>query len=303
MFRAGQSLRSIKDTQRVSVAPPQGLRRGETMISPHGKSSLLLLAVIFCLAGAVAAKIPDSGTGIESSFSESNADPGIIPTSAVSSSENCSRISVIEEEFEGGLTPLDLQRIQGPEQGPPLGVSGKFRLAVANISDPFAIVTTALDSELGNATEGASRLPRGAAGFGQRFGVAMAGEATSEFFSTFLFSSIFRQDPHYHRDPDAPVGKRVVHALSYVVVTRSDSGKPMFNFAEFLGTASSSIVEGGLHPEWERDAPATSGRIFVSIGSDAAWNLMTEFLPDVARHLNPRLLLLRRLADKAAAQN
>jgi hypothetical protein len=30
---------------------------------------------------------------------------------------------------------------------------------------------------------------------------------------------------------------------------------------------------------------------------------MTEFLPDVARHLNPRLILLRRLADKAASQN
>jgi hypothetical protein len=77
----------------------------------------------------------------------------------------------------------------------------------------------------------------------------------------------------------------------------------MFNFAEFLGTASSSLVEGGLHPEWEKGPGAESGRIFISIGSDAAWNLMTEFLPDVARHMNPRLMLLRRLADKAAAQN
>src|SRR4029077_14152527 len=145
----------------------------------------------------------DSGTGIESSFSESNADPGIIPTSAVSSSENCSRISVIEEEFEGGLTPLDLQRIQGPEQGPPLGVSGKFRLAVANVSDPFAIVTTALDSEFGDATDGHGKLRTGMAGFGQRFGASMAGQATSEMFSTFLISSIFHQDPHYHRDPAA----------------------------------------------------------------------------------------------------
>jgi len=41
----------------------------------------------------------------------------------------------------------------------------------------------------------------------------------------------------------------------------------------------------------------------ISIGSDSAWNLMTEFLPDIARHLNPRVMLLRRLADKAASQN
>jgi len=71
----------------------------------------------------------------------------------------------------------------------------------------------------------------------------------------------------------------------------------MFNFAEVLGTTSSSIVEGSVHPEWEKGAGAAAGRIAISIGSDAAWNLMTEFLPDVARHLNPRWMLLRRLAD------
>jgi hypothetical protein len=260
-------------------------------------NTYFVLAAIFCLTGAALATLNDA----ESSSREDEVDPGIIPTSAVSSSDNCSRIAQIEQQFEGGITPW--QRIQGPEQGPPLGVSGKFRLAVANVSDPFAIITTAMDSELNNATSGRSPLPRGAAGFGQRFGVAMAGEASSEFFSTFLYSSIFHQDPHYHREPDAHVGKRFIHALSYVLITRSDSGKPMFNFAEFLGTASSSLVEGGLHPEWERGPGAGAGRIFISIGSDASWNLMTEFLPDVARHLNPRLILLRRLADKAAAQN
>jgi hypothetical protein len=262
----------------------------------------LAVSAFLLLAGKIFAAGPAQPGPFDSSPNDSY-DPGIIPVAAVANSDNCERIGEIEEQFERGISAQDLQRIQGPEQGPPLGVSGKFRLAVANVSDPFALVTTAIDSEIGNATGGRTPLPRGAAGFGERFGVAMAGEASSEFFSTFLYSSIFHQDPHYHRAPGAPVGLRVVHALSYVVITRSDSGKPMFNFAEFLGTASSSVVEGGLHPEWEHNPSATSGRIFISIGSDAAWNLMTEFLPDVAKHLNPRLMLLRKLADKAAAQN
>ncbi len=201
------------------------------------------------------------------------------------------------------MAPQDWSRVQGPEQHAPLGVSGKFRLAVANVSDPFSVMITALDSEFGNATGPASPLPRGADGFGERFGVSIAGQATSEFFSTFLISSIFHQDPHYHQDPDAPLKARIGHALSYVVITRSDSGNRMFNFAEFLGTASSSVLEGSFHPEWKRTPGASAQRIFISIGSDAAWNLMTEFLPDVARHVNPKFILLRRLAEKAAAQN
>jgi hypothetical protein len=263
---------------------------------------VLALSTLLLLAGTLFAANSAEPSSFDSSPNDSY-DPGVIPTSAVANSDNCARIGDIQEQFARGITAQDLQRIQGPEQGPPLGVSGKFRLAVANVSDPFAIVTTALDAEIGNATGGRTPLPRGAAGFGQRFGVSMAGAASSEFFSTFLVSSIFHQDPHYHRDPDASVASRFGHALSYVVITRSDSGRPMFNFAEFLGTAASSIVDGGLHPEWERGPGATSGRVFISIGSDAAWNLMTEFLPDVAKHLNPRLLLLRKLADKAAAQN
>ena len=274
------------------------------MIRCRNKSLLLFSAVISLssfLCAANPAELP--GNEYQPASATNNFDPGVIPNSAVAESGNCAKIADIEEQIERGISPQDLQRIQGPEQGPPLGVSGKFRLAVANVSDPFSIITTALDSEFGDATDGHTKLRTGMAGFGQRFGTAMAGQATSEMFSTFLISSIFHQDPHYHRDPGAPTHTRIGKALAYVFVTRSDSGKRMFNFAEVLGTTSSSFVEGNLHPEWEKGPGAAAGRIAISIGSDAAWNLMTEFLPDVARHLNPRWMLLRRLADRASQQN
>jgi hypothetical protein len=276
----------------------------------HPAKPLYVFCTALFLTSAAFASIPNQPPLMlepEMSFSDvedAEADPGMIPNSAIAASDHCDRLAAMQEEFEQGISSVELERIQGPNPDRvPLGVSGKFRLAVANVSDPFAVTITAIDSELANATAPASTLPRGAAGFGERFGMAMAGEASSEFFSTFLVSSLFRQDPHYHRDPEASTKSRVGRALSYVVVTRSDSGARMFNFAEFLGTASSSALEGTFHPEWKKGVGAGANRIFISIGSDAAWNLMTEFLPDVARHVNPRLLLLRRLAEKAAAQN
>ena len=274
---------------------------------PRYRSMLLLAALLSPIAPAVAS-IPNQPLALEPELSpfdteDADFDPGVIPNSAVSTSDHCDQLARMEEEFEHGLVTPDLSRVQGPEQHPALGVAGKFRLAVANVSDPFSVTLTAIDSEFGNATGPASPLPRGADGFGERFGVSMAGQTTSELLSTFLIASIFRQDPHYHQATGAPIKSRIGHALSYVVVSRSDSGIRMFNFAEVLGTAGSSIVEGSLHPEWKRGPGASAQRIFISIGSDSAWNLMTEFLPDVARHVNPRFLLLRRLAEKAAAQN
>lgn len=267
--------------------------------------SLRLPLLVLLASSPLIAETPSqpAANEIEAASTNTNIDRSVIPTSAVATSDNGNRLAELQEQFEHGFVSDNPQRIQGPEQHQPLGVSGKFRLAVANVSDPFSIITTAMDSEFGDATDGHTKLRTGAAGFGQRFGSAMAGQATSEMFSTFLISSIFRQDPHYHRDPAAPTLRRIGKALAYVVVTRSDSGKRMFNFAEVLGTTSSSLIEGSFHPEWERGAGAAAGRIAISIGSDAAWNLMTEFLPDVARHLNPRWMLLRRLADRASQQN
>lgn len=229
---------------------------------------------------------------------------GLIPVSALSPSASCDRIAAIEGQFLGQLTARDLQRIEGPQQHLPLTPSGKFRLAVANVSDPFTIGTTALDAEISNATsKSTSAFGNGAAGFGRRFGMSMADDASSEFFGTFLVSSLFHQDPHYHRDPGASTGKRIGYALARVVISRSDSGQPMFNYAEFLGTTAASIFADSYHFDRDQGPGATSQRIVVSIGSDAAWNLLTEFLPDVAKHVNPRYILLRRLAERAAEQH
>lgn len=270
--------------------------------------SILFIVAFFSPIAPARASIPSQPVTLEPVVfpfqnEDGDFDPEMIPNSAVASSDHCDQLARMQEEFEHGMAASELSRVQGPEQHLPLGVSGKFRLGVANVSDPFSVLVTAIDSEFGNAAGPASPLPRGADGFGERFGISLAGQATNEFFSTFLFASIFQQDPHYHQDTGAPIRHRIRHALSYVVVSRSDSGSQTFNFAEFLGTVSSSVVEGSLHPEWKRGAGASAQRIFISIGSDSAWNLMTEFLPDVARHVNPRFILLRRLAEKAAAQN
>jgi len=264
---------------------------------------LLLVGTLMAATPGGAVDAAAAAAGSVAATEEAEFDPGIIPTSAVATSGNCAKIAGIEEQLERNITVLDLQRIQGPEQGPPLGVKGKFRLAVIDSTDPVNIFATALDAEMSNATDGSPSLHRGALGFGQRFAMSMGGQTIGEFLSTFAVSSVFHQDPRYHRDPGASTKARIGHALSQVVITRSDSGKKMFNFAEFLGTTSDFLIVNNFNPEWKNTPGANANRIFVSIGSDAAWNLLTEFLPDIARRFNPRWLVLRRLAEHESDPN
>jgi hypothetical protein len=261
------------------------------------------IASIFVLLVAPAG-VAQQGDDSSSTSGRAMDPPPAIPAEAVAQSDNCMRIARLADQLQGTIERNDLQRIQGPGQSAPLSASGKFRLALKNFSDPLNIGGTALDSAISNATSSpTSAFGTGWSGFGKRFGMSMSDDGLSEFFSTFLISTLAHQDPHYHRDPTSRTGKRILYALSRVAITRSDYGKPMFNYAEFMGTTSSSLVETSYHFERDESPGAISSRILVSIGSDAAWNLMNEFLPDVAKHLNPRFFFLRRLAEKAAKQN
>ena len=77
----------------------------------------------------------------------------------------------------------------------------------------------------------------------------------------------------------------------------------MFNFGEVLGNFAAASLGNVYHPDRDTGFGPTSARIGVSIASDAAWNLFTEFWPDVSKHMNIRMMFLRRLAEHAAEPN
>src|SRR5689334_9280039 len=122
----------------------------------RAKSGLFLIPVLLATAAGFAS-IPAQRASLLPEFppldttEDADFDPAAIPTSAVAKSENCSTLATIEEQLEHGIVGGNLSRIQGPEQHPPLAPSGKLRLAIANLSDPFSVTITALDSEFGNA--------------------------------------------------------------------------------------------------------------------------------------------------------
>ena len=264
----------------------------------------LLLCAAFLLGDAsldLFAQSLNSGSGTTSQ------PPGVgppIPNSAVANSENCDRISRLSGQLQTQIEREDLRRIEGPQQLAPLTPSGKFHLAVKNFADPINIAGTAADAAISNAlSDSTSAFGTGWSGFGKRFGMSMADNAVSEFFSTFLVASLAHQDPHYHRNPAASTGKRIVYALTRVVIARSDAGSPMFNYSEVVGTSAASLVQNAYRFDRDQSPGAVSSRIAVSIAFDSGWNLVNEFLPDIAQHINPRFFFLRRLAERAAKQH
>ena len=179
----------------------------------------------------------------------------------------------------------------------PLTPVQKLDLAAHNLGDPANIATLADNSIFTVASNPHTACGPGWNGFLRSAGISFRQDATSEFFGTFLIPSVTHQDPRYHRMPSARVPRRIVHAISSTAISQSDNGAPMPNFANLLGYPIDAEIANLYVPDLRTNLPATASRVFAGYAASPIDNLITEFLPTVARHVHVRLILQQRLLN------
>lgn len=123
----------------------------------------------------------------------------------------------------------------------------------------------------------------GASGYGKRFAASYADQASARFFKDFAYPSLFSEDPRYYRVAHGSTGRRLLHPIEHALVAHTDHGNVMFNFTEWLGTASSIALSNTYHPGNRRGfAPAASTFGF-SLANDIGFDELREFWPEIAR--------------------
>jgi hypothetical protein len=166
-----------------------------------------------------------------------------------------------------------------------LDASEKFHLFAQDSIEPVTFVGAAFDSGIAQARDDDPSFGQGAAGYGKRYGAALADSVSSDFFHTYLFPVVFRQDPRYYRRLEGSATSRLGHAVSHVFVAESDSGRKMFNFSEWLGTISATALSNTYHPGNSRGAGPACRRVGVSIAWDMGFDVLREFWPEIVHKL------------------
>jgi hypothetical protein len=171
------------------------------------------------------------------------------------------------------------------QDAPPLCAGQKFELFVANTVNPFQILSAAASAGFSQAIDSNHLYGQGAEGYGKRFGAAYADGASREFFGTFLVSSILKTDPRYFRKARGRFASRTTYAISRIFVTRSDSRQPAPNVALWTGAMASGAIGNAYYPENERSVGQTFSRAGIDVGTQAGFNVLREFWPDIRRQL------------------
>ena len=177
------------------------------------------------------------------------------------------------------------------------------KIAIRGVIDPFNLLTIGGTSFLSIASDSHTFYGPGVKGWAKLSGVTLTEDMTGEFVGTFLIPSIDHQDPHYHRMPNASLTRRILHAAYQPFWTNSDTGKGMINYSTFVGSMVDEAVDVSYVPYQQHGWGPGAERIASGWASDPIGNFVTEFLPDVARHVNFKVVFIQRIINRVALED
>ena len=169
----------------------------------------------------------------------------------------------------------------------PPSVSEKWNFFVSETVTPFSLVAAGLDATASQLTRSAPLYgkhfwPRAA--FPKRFGATLGDDVSQNFFADFVLASAFHEDTRYIRKgPPRRIWPRIGYAISRAVITRTDSGRPTFNWANVLGCAMSAGLSNAYYPPLSRTASVGAVNWGTNVAGAGLTNLMPEFGTDLGR--------------------
>ncbi len=114
---------------------------------------------------------------------------------------------------------------------------------------------------------------------------AAVDQTSENFLVEAIVPSITHEDSRYYTLGHGGFIKRTSYAFSRAVITRSDSGKEVFNASEVIGAGASAGISTLYYPSAERSVSSAGSQWGLDIGIDALSFEVKEFWPDINHYL------------------
>lgn len=167
----------------------------------------------------------------------------------------------------------------------PLTTGGKFKLFVNQSISPPYILVSVFSAAFDQARDVPKGYGQGWDAYGGRFGSNMARASSTSFFGTFLLASLLHEDPRFFPQSKPSFGRSLKYSTQRIVLTRSDSGKDVFNTSGLLGPLASEALANVYLPSSEQ----TVGKTFTRFAVDLAWrvggNMFKDYWPTFFRNM------------------
>jgi hypothetical protein len=161
----------------------------------------------------------------------------------------------------------------------PMNTKQKVKLTLRATIDPVAFITTGIVAGIEQERNTFPDYGGGGVGYAKRYGAAYGDAFIGRFIGLAVLPSIFHQDPRYfYMGPPSTVKQRLVHAVSFSVVTRGDNGKLQPAYSHLLGNFIAGYISKTYHPDKNRGITLAIDNALIGLGGAAVQGLTREFL-------------------------
>ena len=176
--------------------------------------------------------------------------------------------------------------LENANQVPPLTAGQKFKVVARSSFDYVQYPWYAFLAGVSQAENSEPGYGQGAAGYGKRFGAAMADGTIENFMTSAVFPAVLRQDPRFFQSGKGGFWHRTAYAVSRTLFTRTDSGNQQVNYSEIIGSAlSAGISTYSYHPHSDKTLSNTAKVWGTQVGYDTLTYFVKEFWPDIRRKI------------------
>jgi hypothetical protein len=148
------------------------------------------------------------------------------------------------------------------------------------------------------ATKATPEFHQGAAGFARYYWHTVADQAIENYYVELIVPAVTHEDSRYYALGKEGGGfmKRAGYSLSRVLITRTDAGKPTFNYSEITGSAAAAGTSIFYYPTKERTVKNGLRDWGLDVTYDGVTFVFHEFWPDI------RNAVFGRFAKKPVAK-
>jgi hypothetical protein len=168
----------------------------------------------------------------------------------------------------------------------PITAKQKFMIATKDSFDWPEFFVAASITELNSLSGQDPEWGQGVKGYAKRFGAALADQTISNYLTEAVLPVALHEDPRYFRmGPGHSFARRTLHALSWIIVDKTDKGTNTFNWSEEVGSFSSAAIGLAYYPAAERHFGDVMDRFVTQVSFDAASSVLKEYWPDIRHKL------------------
>jgi hypothetical protein len=164
----------------------------------------------------------------------------------------------------------------------PLTVGQKWKIATKDTFDYPSYVLAAAFAGLSQLDNSNPEYGQGLKGYAKRYAAGIADQDLGNFMTEAIYPTLLHEDPRYFRKVNGSVKGRLWWAIERIVITKNDSGRPEFNFSEWLGNGTVAALGNAYYPN-ERGFNATMQRTLTQVGTDTISDVLKEFWPDIKK--------------------